>query len=322
AIFDVTRDERATIYTITGHEELSVASAADLGGSLLAAALGADNAAVEPLSLVARGEVPDDAAAVLLLGPQHSSTFLDEEKTALDAYLRRGGKLLVAVDPLGNRQLDETIFRPLGLELERNLICHTQKGVLRGSGVTEMWVAGREAPGRYGRHEITRTLIEDNEVFMVVRSGGVSAAPGHEAAFTSLLLSPEDAFGDLPKSEIESGDLKQDPRIESEGTRTLAAAIEPTGPYAGAKVVFVPAVPWATNYMIRRSPGNERFLRRAVKWLVGKGDASIVLPPQTVSTRIIEVPEGEEDSIFLYTAVYLPLGALALALVVWLARRK
>lgn len=322
AIHDVTRDERATIYTVTGHEELSIASAADLGGSLLAAAIGADNAVVKPLSLVAEGAVPEDAAAVLLLGPQHSATFLDEEKTALDAYLRRGGSLLVAVDPVGNRELDEGLFRALGVDVERHFICHTQSGVLKGSSQTEMWVAARDAPARYGRHEITRTMIEDNDVFKVVRSGAITAAPGQDASFSSLLLSPEDAFGDIPASPTEAGDYQQDPRVEKSGTRTLAAAIEPTGEYAGAKVVFVPAVAWATNYMLRRSPGNEQFLRRAVKWLVGKGDASIVLPPQTIQARVIEVPPGEEDEIFKYTAVYLPIGALALALLVWFARRR
>jgi len=322
AIFDVTKGERAKIYTLTGHEEVSVASAGNLGGSLLAAALGADNASVEPLSLVAEKAVPDDADAVMLLGPTYSATFLPEEKTALDTYLRNGGRLLVAVDPLGNRELDEALFKAIGVDFERNLICHTQAGTLRGAGATEMWVAGKEAPGHYGRHEITRTLTEDNEVFIVVRSGGVSAVPGTEPAFTSLMLSPKEAFGDIAQSDTESGDLAHDPRVEKNGTRTLAAAIEPTGDYAGSRVVFVPAVAWLTNYMVRQRPGNERFLRRSVKWLIGKGDASIVLPPQTVNTRLVEVPPGEEDEIFKYTAVYLPLGGLLLGFLVWLARRR
>lgn len=318
AIWEVTHARSTVAYALTGHEEVSTDSAADLGASLVAAALGQDNVEVRPLSLVAAGEVPEDADVVLLLGPRRP--FLDEERTALDAYLRRGGRLLVTIDPLGDRSLDATIFRKLGVDIERNIVCHTQYGVLRAERATEMWI-GRGAPGRYGDHPIVDALEAEGEVVRIVRSGALSPLEGTEERFTSLLYSHPDAFGDLPVDDTTAGDYRLDPRVEKAHTRTLAAALEPSGDYEGARCVFFASQASFTNFVLARSPGNEKLLRRSVAWLVGR-KRSIVLPPRTVTTRRMDLRPGDEDAIFRYCAVYLPAGALVLGLLVFLARRR
>jgi ABC-type uncharacterized transport system involved in gliding motility auxiliary subunit len=52
---------------------------------------------VKTLSFAAGGAVPEDAAVVVLLGPK--ADFLPAELAALDAYVQRGGALLVLLDP-------------------------------------------------------------------------------------------------------------------------------------------------------------------------------------------------------------------------------
>ncbi|MBI4878226.1 MAG: GldG family protein [Planctomycetes bacterium] len=320
ALFEVTQAAQPVVHVISGHGELSLSDASEMGGSYIGSTLTRDNFDVRPLSLIAERKVPEDAGALLLLGPQ--TAFLDEEIVALDAYLRGGGKMLVAVDPLGDRSLDP-LFERLGLRLERNIMCYDQKGVLRGASVTEMWVgpARLGTPGTYGSHEITNTLAEDGVVFVVIRSAAVSPADEAIPWFTSLLSSHPDTFGDIPDGQTKAGNYQQDPRLENAGQRCLGAAFEPGGAYAGARLVFVPSVAWVTNRALYNFPGNDTFLRRSAAWLIGR-KRSIQLPPRRPRAIVADLKPGEEDEIFRYTAVYLPAGALVLAFLVWLARRR
>ena len=320
AIYEVTLDEKPRVYWLVGHGELSLSSGDEMGAGHAANSLSQDNLDLKELSLVVQRRVPDDAAAVLILGPEQA--FLDAEVVALDAYLRRGGRVLMALDPLGDRSLDGLVKR-FGAELERNIICHSQRGALKAAQVTEQWIgpANTRSPGTYGTHEVTSTLVLESVPMVIIRSGAVSPAEGAIPGFTSLMVSHRESFGDFPADEKTSGNYLLDPRVEESGPRVLGAALEPGGDYPGSRVVLIPSVSWATNAALTRIPGNDRFLRRAVAWLCGK-KKTINLPPRTPRYAVAELRPGEEDDVFWYTALYLPLGALFVGFLVWLARRR
>ncbi len=318
AIHEVTKGEPPKIYALTGHAEMALSSGGGLGASLVAHTLGADNMIVEPLSLLAAGRIPDDASAVLMLSPSHP--FTDEERVALDAYVRRGGRFFIALAPFAGHGLEEWL-RELGVVLEAVVVCHTQSGTLTAAAASEMWVGGG-APGNYGIHPIVDALRIEGQPFKVIASGGIAAVAGREAEFTSLMTSHPDAFGDLRSGEGDrSNDFTLDPRIEASGQRILGAVVEPKESN-GARIVVLPGAASITNYTLAQSPGNETFLRRAVAWLIGTDKKVVTVPPRTPRANVADLREGEEDQIFLYTSVYLPLGALVLALLVWWARRK
>lgn len=67
-------------------------------------------------------EVPGDASAVFILGPQRP--FLPEELAALERYRKRGGRLLMALDPDG-QDLNE-LLGPLGLKFVRTPLANDQ----------------------------------------------------------------------------------------------------------------------------------------------------------------------------------------------------
>ena len=57
-----------------------------------------DNFAVEPLVLIQQKTVPDDATVVVIAGP--TTDFFPPEIEALNAYVAKGGKVMVMLDPL------------------------------------------------------------------------------------------------------------------------------------------------------------------------------------------------------------------------------
>lgn len=128
AILKVARPSR-TIYFTTGHGERSPDPANETDKRPTVRNLrelltqqgnsARDLGAAEGLA----AEVPSDASAVFILGPQRP--FLPEELAALERYRKRGGRLLVALDPDGGQDLPE-LLGPLGLRYVRTPLANDQ----------------------------------------------------------------------------------------------------------------------------------------------------------------------------------------------------
>jgi ABC-type uncharacterized transport system involved in gliding motility auxiliary subunit len=98
AIVQVTRPSRRRVYFLTGHGERAIWDTdRRTGYSGARSALIQELCEVEELAVLGERPVPDDASAVIIAGPR--SDFLASELLSLDAYLRRGGALLVLLDP-------------------------------------------------------------------------------------------------------------------------------------------------------------------------------------------------------------------------------
>src|SRR5262249_40047387 len=99
--------ERRTVYLTVGHGEINDTEnlpqkeqeAEGRSANILRQLLGKQNYTVKDLGL-SQGlatDVPADADVVMILGPTHPSA--PEELTSLDRYAKRGGKLMMALDP-------------------------------------------------------------------------------------------------------------------------------------------------------------------------------------------------------------------------------
>jgi ABC-type uncharacterized transport system involved in gliding motility auxiliary subunit len=84
------------VYFVQGHGERDTSGSDGNGYSAIAGELGSDNFTAEKLVLLQQ-EIPADASVVVLAGPR--SDLLPQEIDKLKAYLGRGGKLMVLIDP-------------------------------------------------------------------------------------------------------------------------------------------------------------------------------------------------------------------------------
>lgn len=97
ALLQVSRTGEKGIYFLTGHGEGSIGeSHPQYGYSKLRGSLSDELYFAKPLSLAAAGAVPEDAAVVVLVNPK--AALLEVETQAIEAYLQRGGALLILLD--------------------------------------------------------------------------------------------------------------------------------------------------------------------------------------------------------------------------------
>ncbi len=320
AIFGVLDEKRPQVYNLVGHDEVAIGQNTPEGGALIATSLARDNIAISDWSLFQTKKIPDDADAVFLLGPQ--SPLVQDERSAIDAYLRKGGHLLVCIDPFCDPSLDE-LWNALGVELERNVITNPVSQVMTNIDPRTHFVgSGTNASGTYGSHPIVEDMKRRSQTVVLDQCAAIKARSGFEKSFTTLLTSYTTAFGDAFDPKTRKGDGKLDKKTEVAGQRILGAAIEPTeGPYAKSRVVFLTSWACLRNDAIGRSLGNDQLLHKATAWLIGKKNAMIAPPPRLPPPSVSELRQDEYDKIATYTMLVLPGGAVLLAILVWLARR-
>ena len=107
------------IYFIEGHGENQIESMENEGYQNAKKNLEQDGFLVKPLLLLQTGEVPKDASALVIAGPQ--KTIQEEEQTALKSYLEKGGAIMMLVDPKSKHGM-ETDLKNWGIELGGNIV--------------------------------------------------------------------------------------------------------------------------------------------------------------------------------------------------------
>ena len=97
AIWSVTRQKRPVVYALQGHGERSMQDYDEVSGcSQAMRLLGHDNINVKSIYLSEETRVPEDADALLLLGPK--GALLPYEVGLISDYMSRDGRLLMLVD--------------------------------------------------------------------------------------------------------------------------------------------------------------------------------------------------------------------------------
>jgi len=148
AILKLTREKQKKLYFLIGHGEQSLEKLDKNGYSTAKSALQKENYDVEELNLLQHEHVPDDAAALVIAGPQ--KPLFSRELAALKTYLKRGGKLLVLVDPESDTGLTE-FLEQYGVELTDDIIIDKLSRVFGGSYLLPVVT-------EYGLHRITENF--------------------------------------------------------------------------------------------------------------------------------------------------------------------
>lgn len=97
AILKISRDEIKTVYFMKGHGENSILDMQNSGYKAVKEAIEKEQYQVKEIVLLSAGEVPGDAAVVIISGPKKE--FLPDELKKITAYINRGGKVLFMFDP-------------------------------------------------------------------------------------------------------------------------------------------------------------------------------------------------------------------------------
>jgi len=318
-------------YFVTGHGEHDTQKSEPTGYSRIFDSLRDDNFDVAPLALAQEGKVPDDATIVVVAGPK--TDWLVPEIEALRAYVKRGGKVALLIDPPDKGTGSDTpnliaFAREWGIDVGKNVI-------IDASGMGQRIGTGPSVPiGRPLQHAITNdfTLMT---AFPVARSvtpveGGVDGHTAQKLIETSPQSWAESDVAGLfkngqPERNLDKGDApgpvpvaaaSQAPAVDAPAAAPPAGA---EAPKAESRVVVFGDSDFAANGMINLDGNRELFLN-AANWLAQQENL-IAIRPRDPENRPLTMTEDQRVMILWFTLVIVPVLLFAYAARVWWRRR-
>ena len=150
ALLKLTRKEQKKIYFLEGHGERSLSSDERDSFSNAKSALEKNQYMVTEFNLLQQADVPADAAAVIIAGPQKQIP--EREQGVIKNYLARGGKVMLMIDPLTQTGMKD-FLEGYGIQITDDVVIDR---------LSRLFGASERVPVvmEYGPHKITDNFSE------------------------------------------------------------------------------------------------------------------------------------------------------------------
>jgi hypothetical protein len=247
ALLAVTRNRERVLYFLIGHGERSPDdSDRKAGMSAAKRTLEEDQFKVRVLPLIGPDGVPADATTLVIAGPRKD--FLPGEAAAISAYVRRGGNVLLLLDP-ETPASPTALASDLGIVTAPEVVVDPEHRLAGGEGVTLM-------VSDMLRSFLVSGSLEAPPVFSYARPLGV-ASDSEETAISFLKTSAESYAASPDDLAARSG--------RPTGALAVGVALVPTADRTG-RVIVLGDSDFASNGVIDYL-GNKDLLVNSINWL-------------------------------------------------------
>lgn len=311
ALVELGRGVEQKVFFLTGHGEKPIAKGADsaLGLKLWVDGLANEGYRAEELNLLAKKDVPENALAVIVAGPQ--GPLADGERDALKRYADAGGHLVVMLDPGAETNL-EPLLASWGLELQPGM-------VVDPDSQQPLWALSQQ----FADHPLAkpRQSIMGAMPFVMPEARGVKHGAGGEG-FTATEL-----FQTGASAWSETSPLAADGRVAREendipGPVNLAVAVSKK--LEGEKelrALVIGDSDWVTNQYVRQG-GNRDLALNSIQWLAGNATKITIRPKLREKSTLAMLTKDQQNLLSFGSLNLLPLALVALGLSVWSLRRS
>lgn len=308
ALIKVTKDKKPTIYFLQGHGEHSYDSFDDEGYGMLKSGLEKLNYQVKELKLLTEKNIPKDCDILVIGGAQRD--LLPQEKQAIEAYLEKGGRLLLMLEPAPAPSFSDWLDE-WGLEPKPGVVVEPANNIL-GDPAAIFAVGFRP-------HDITRPFQKArSELVLFITACPLKRKTTQPSGviLTELIETSASSW----REEKFEGMVRRDPNEES-GPFVLAAAVEKST--AGKKkmrAVILADSDFASNRFIRNLL-NGALAANCIHWLAEE-DVLLDIPPKDEPPQTLFLSRQQTVFTFLWSVIVLPLAILISGVITWWMRRS
>lgn len=334
ALFQLVHRQKKSIYFVGGHGEKDPRDNGPRDGySEAASALLNENFDLQTLQLGRKTHIPEDAAVVVISGPQ--ADFQPEELAPLDAYIQNGGHVLFMIDPLPIPNLTDTLAQ-YGIKLTEDVVYDPENRLFGGDALSPL----------VSLYNLSVPIVKElrlNTIFPLARSVDVITPPPSPA----ISAAPFCSTGPGSWARYRSAELAPAGAVEFEGTKarpgpigiavaatislgssgTTESAPAPSATTAAkreARIVVYGDSDFASNSRLSLL-GNKDLFLNTMQWLAGEGQLITERPKdEEVATKISTVTLTAHAArvLFWLAAVIEPVVILLIGAMVAIYRKR
>lgn len=322
AVIRLTNPNSRAVYFLTGHGEASL----DQGETSFATAkqtLESKNYTVASLNLLAEGNVPEDALAIIIAGPL--KPLATNEVDLLKAYVDNGGSLVVMQDPyqftdFGDEPdpLGDYLANDWGMSLDPDIILDTSNSL-------GLLYAVSAIPN--SQHPITQDINSENLLIIMPQARSISLPTQPEGVTASSLIQTTPplsnsvySWGEMNYTvSAESTQVQYDEGVDVLGPLNMAVAGE--NATTGGRVVVMGNSIFAAGQNFNQY-GNGNFFINSVDWAAEQEDLIPFTPRATTERTFVSPSNPVRLMIILGSICFLPGLILVAGIATWWARRR
>jgi len=344
ALINVLRSKELHVGFLTGHQERDLGDEdPQKGGSVLGNLLTGESYNVGRVSIkISAPDIPQQIDVLVINNPR--GDLHPVEIKAIDAYLEKGGRLLMLLEPWKSVTPGQGQGEQLRPWLEERFGIVVGSDMLMAQGREKPWQlelrnddkpfeavdAGfMEYNGSFRKeHPITggfdRTLLIDT-----ARSVGASAKVPEGVAVTEIIRSTPEYWGETNLESLEEKGEAAKGSDEKGGPLSIAvsavrktAAVDDTGQPVTSRVVVIGDSDFATNgQLITETQGSLNLLMNTMAWLTEREDLIAIRPSGKTDPPIV-LNEGEQRAIVWVSTLLTAQLIVGAGLAAFLLRRK
>jgi ABC-type uncharacterized transport system involved in gliding motility auxiliary subunit len=317
------------VYFLQGHGEHDLAGSDPRGYSGIADALKTDNFETAKLTLAQTGSIPDDATVLAIAGP--TADVLPAELDAIHAFLKKGGKVLLLLDPPDKGAGPEptsliALARDWGIAVGTDIVVDAS-GRGQRLGTDASVPIATPLP-----HAITNDFKYFTAMPFARSVTPVDGGSNGHTAQKFLETSPQSWAESDMKGLFATGRPELDPaKGDKTGPIAVAAAVSaavtadtstpatPNAPKAETRVVVVGDSDFAGNGAIGL-PGNREIFLNIANWLAQQEDL-IAIRPKDKNDRPITMTADQGATVAWFTGIIIPGLLLLNGVRVWWRKR-
>jgi ABC-type uncharacterized transport system involved in gliding motility auxiliary subunit len=345
-LVNVVRDAQPKVYFLTGHGERSIADKDEQnGGTLLKTLLESEAYKVDRAAImITHPELPPDCDVLVInglgiAGPQ--SDLHPEEVRAIQAFLDRGGRMLLLVDPwrritTGENQTDQLLP---WLAQRYGIVVGSDMAVSPTSRWTVEFSADRslfndknpmsEYMGCFDQsHRITENF-DQQILFSAARTVGLAEKLPDRVVGTVLLRTTPDFYAETDLATLTTqGKAVKSPE-EKAGPLPMAIAVTAktdfligdTGQTRDARIVVVGDSDFASNGQVAAIKGNLNLILNIMAWLTENEELIAIRPTGKQDAPVI-LSDFDQRVIVWVAVLGTVQGVALIGLIVYRMRRK
>ena len=316
AIQALLQGKTPVVYFLVGHGEGRVTDYDPVSGfSKIGQIIAHDNIELRELSLTKEKRVPENAAAVVVLGPTKP---LDRmEVGLLDDYLSKSGRIMLLLDALRETGLDD-MLRRWGVGLRKDFVLDPLN-TLKGSDVYVR---------NYYEHPITLRMQGAGARFLFPRSVEPLALDNPDSEdrpeVSRLAVTSKKGWSE---TQVDETSAKYDEGTgDRRGPICMAVAVERGANKQALDVQISPSrmVVFGDSDFVSNgalSGGDQDLFMSALNWLIDR-ETLMAIAPKPLKELKLDLTHRQLNRLFWLNVVGIPLVAVVLGLLVWLRRRK